>query len=160
MINDPELIKQIIDNIKKLSKEDLDKIMKEADDWYNREVTDTDVDDIENLKTLLFQDNLTQYGKRKLIEYYEEKIKKLEAKLEFKQFGDLDNIQFEDYMNEYIPKQKIKDKIEELKYRADGIAGTYQYADSQEHLQEKKNKVIELRTKAMALEELLKEVNK
>ena len=57
----------------------------------------------------------------------------------------------------FIPKQKIKDKIEELKYRADRIAGTYQYADSQEHLQEKKNKVIELRTKAMALEELLKE---
>lgn len=60
----------------------------------------------------------------------------------------------------FIPKQKIKDKIEELKYRADGIAGTYQYADSQEHLQEKKNKVIELRTKAIALEELLKEEDK
>lgn len=60
----------------------------------------------------------------------------------------------------FIPKQKIKDKIEELKYRADGIAGTYQYADSQEHLQEKKNKVIELRTKVEVLEELLKEVNK
>lgn len=60
----------------------------------------------------------------------------------------------------FIPKQKIKDKIEQLKYRADGIAGTYQYADSQEHLQEKKNKVIELRTKAMALEELLKEEEK
>lgn len=80
----------------------------------NREVTDTNVDDIENLKTLLFQDNLTQYGKRKLIEYYEEKIKKLEAKLEFKQFGDLDNIQFEDYMNEFISKQKIKDLKENI----------------------------------------------
>ena len=57
-------------------------------------------------------------------------------------------------------KQKIKDKIEELKDKAKGIAGTYQYADSQEHLQEKKNKVIELRTKAMALEELLKEEDK
>lgn len=60
----------------------------------------------------------------------------------------------------FIPKQKIKAKIEELKYRADGIAGTYQYADSQEHLQEKKKIVIELRTKVEVLEELLKEVNK
>lgn len=115
MINNPELIKQVIDNIKKLSKEDLDKVMKKANEWYNKEVTDTNIGNIENLKTLLFQENLTQYGKRKLIEYYEGKIKELEAKLEFKQFGDLDNIQFEDYMNEFIPKQKIKDKIEELK---------------------------------------------
>ena len=65
-----------------------------------------------------------------------------------------------EFEKDYISKQKIKDKIEELKYRADRIAGTYQYADSQEHLQEKKNKVIELRTKAATLEELLKEVNK
>ena len=56
-----------------------------------------------------------------------------------------------------IPVQKVKDKIEELKDKAKGIAGTYQYADSQEDLQEKKNKVIELRTKAEALEELLQE---
>lgn len=47
MINNPELIKQIIDNIKKLSKEDLDKVMKEADEWYNKEVTDTDVGNID-----------------------------------------------------------------------------------------------------------------
>lgn len=40
--------------------------------------------------------------------------KELKAKLEFKQFGDLDNIRFEEYMNEFVPKQKIKDKIEEL----------------------------------------------
>ena len=157
MINNPELIKQIIDNIKKLSKEDLDKVMKEADEWYNKEVTDTNVGHIENLKTLLFQDNLTQYGKRKLIEYYEEKIKELKEQLEYDKTHIFTPITIN--LN-YIPKQKIKDKIEELKYRADGIAGTYQYADSQEHLQEKKNKVIELRTKAMALEELLKEVNK
>ena len=57
MINNPELIKQIIDNIKKLSKEDLDKVMKEADKWYNREVTDTNVgyieEDIERCKELI-----------------------------------------------------------------------------------------------------------
>ena len=59
-----------------------------------------------------------------------------------------------------VPKQKIKHKIEELKDLAKGIAGTYQFADSQEHLQEKKNKVIELRTKAEAFEELLQEEDK
>ena len=33
---------------------------------------------INNLKALLFQDNLTQNGKQKLIEYYENKIQELE----------------------------------------------------------------------------------
>lgn len=56
-----------------------------------------------------------------------------------------------------IPTQKIIDKIKVLKDRADRIAGTYQFADSAEDLQEKKNWVIELRTKAEALEELLKD---
>ena len=44
-----------------------------------------------------------------------EKVKELEAKLEFKQFGDLDNIEFEEYMNQFIPTQVVIDKIEELK---------------------------------------------
>lgn len=42
------------------------------------------------------------------------KIKELEAKLEFKRYGDLDEIKFEEYMSQFIPKQKVKDKIEEL----------------------------------------------
>ena len=42
-----------------------------------------------------------------------ERIKELEAKLEFKKWGDLDNVQFEEYMNQFIPKQKAKEKIEE-----------------------------------------------
>ena len=41
------------------------------------------------------------------------KIKELEAKLEFKKYGDLDEIEFEEYMSHFIPKQKIKNKIEE-----------------------------------------------
>lgn len=41
------------------------------------------------------------------------RIQELEAKLEFKQWGDLDNIQFEGYMNQFVSKQKVKDKIEE-----------------------------------------------
>lgn len=59
------------------------------------------------------------------------------------------------YDRGWIPKQKIKDKIEELKDKAKRIVGTYQYADSGDDLIEKKNKVIELRNKAEALEELL-----
>lgn len=42
-----------------------------------------------------------------------ERIKELEAKLEFKNWGDLDNTQFEEYMNQFVSKQKVKDKIEE-----------------------------------------------
>lgn len=41
------------------------------------------------------------------------KIAELEAKLEFYQWGDLDNLKFEEYMKEFIPKQKVKEKIEE-----------------------------------------------
>lgn len=36
------------------------------------------------------------------------KIKELEAKLEFKKYGDLDEIEFEEYMSHFIPKQKVK----------------------------------------------------
>ena len=112
----------------------------------DNEATDTNVDDIENLKTLLFQDNLTQYGKRKLIEYYENKIQELEKenqelldvrisvsaentienlkreniKLDERCFiaeGNLKTTKEElrDYFYNSIPKQKIKDKIEEFK---------------------------------------------
>ena len=116
MINNPELIKQVIDNIKKLSKEDLDEIIAEADKWYNKEVTDTNVDDIENLKTLLFQDNLTQYGKRKLIEYYEEKIKELDI--------DLTTVYIKGVEDEKI---KIKNKIKELKNLIDKIKDDEEY---------------------------------
>lgn len=41
------------------------------------------------------------------------KIAELEAKLEFYQWGDLDNLKFEEYMKEFMPKQKVKEKIEE-----------------------------------------------
>lgn len=43
-----------------------------------------------------------------------ERIKELEAKLEFYQWGDLDNLKFEEYMKEFIPKQKVKDKFNKL----------------------------------------------
>lgn len=40
------------------------------------------------------------------------RIEELEAKLEFKKWGDLDNLEFEEYMKEFIPKQKVKDNID------------------------------------------------
>lgn len=41
---------------------------------YNEESKE----DIEELKRLFYSDRLTQYGKRKLIRYYEQRIKQLE----------------------------------------------------------------------------------
>ena len=46
-----------------------------------------------------------------------ERIKELEAKLEFYQWGDLDNLKFEEYMKEFIPKQKVKDEFNKLNTR-------------------------------------------
>ena len=73
-----------------------------------------------------------------------DRIKELEAKLEFKQWGDLDNTQFEEYMSQFVPKQKVKDKIEELK-----LSGGSNGKDNVEDLA--RELVIE------ALEELLEE---
>ena len=41
-----------------------------------------------------------------------ERIKELEVKLEFKKYGDLDNIQFDEYMSQFIIKQKVKDILQ------------------------------------------------
>ena len=73
-----------------------------------------------------------------------ERIKELEAKLEFKKWGDLDNTQFEEYMSQFVSKQKVKDKIEELK-----LSGGSNGKDNVENLA--RELVIE------ALEELLEE---
>lgn len=57
------------------------------------------------------------YAVKKLLAEREEdknKIEELEAKLEFKEWGDLDNLKFEEYMKEFIPKQKVKDKFNKL----------------------------------------------
>ena len=48
------------------------------------------------------------------IEEDKKKIAELEAKLEFYQWGDLDNLKFEEYMKEFIPKQKVKDNFNKL----------------------------------------------
>ena len=47
-------------------------------------------------------------------EQKDKRIKELEAKLEFKKFGDLDNVEFEEYMSQFIPKQVVIDKVNEI----------------------------------------------
>ena len=54
-----------------------------------------------------------------------DRVKELEAKLEFKSWGDLDNIQFEEYMNQFMPKQKVKDKIDRHKIAKEGFEKEY-----------------------------------
>lgn len=93
-------------------------------------------EDINELKILLFQDRLTNYGKRKLIDYYENKIarqkqineehQKINGELREK-VKELDTKNDELLKDLYsanciiadlidsISTQKIKDKIEELK---------------------------------------------
>ena len=38
MINNPKLIQETIENIKKISKEDLEEAMKKVDEWYDAEL--------------------------------------------------------------------------------------------------------------------------
>ena len=74
-------------------------------------------EDVNELKRLLYSDNLTQYGKRKLVSYYDKRIQELEEELE-KANRQLDL----DYVEEnFIPKQQVKGKLKELKIERDKI---------------------------------------
>lgn len=64
--------------------------------------------DIENLIRLLYSGTLTQYGKRKLIDY----LRKLEEQVEYDKTHIITPQTIE--LN-YIPKKTIRDKIEKLK---------------------------------------------
>lgn len=67
-------------------------------------------DDVNELKRLLYSDTLTQYGKRKLVNYYEQRIQEL------KEERNQTQIISPYYVKEnYIPKQVVRAKIEELK---------------------------------------------
>ena len=128
--------------------------------------------DIEFIKELIEKDKIDikgiSYGKQYRIlrtiknilaelDQKDKRIKELEEENKIYILNG-DNVKLELYIKEnYIPVQKVKDKIEEYKDTAKRIAGTYQYADSGDDLLEKKKKVIELRTKAEALEELLED---
>ena len=144
-------------------------------------------EDINELKILLFQDRLTNYGKREMINYYENEIarqKQINEEhqkeiAELKEYifiaPNLDemtatkyaNIQREAYTKgraeeqqraeyiiykNFIPKQKIKDKIEELK-------------NEKEQLRIDKNvtwdsQIYKLDLKIQVLQELLQEEDK
>ena len=93
-----------------------------------------------------------------------EKNKKLEAKLEFKQWGDLDNLKFEEYMNEFIPIQKTKDKIEVLKQEYEEILSEYGNLDTDiiinvpnENVRKYLDKLV---TKIEVLQELIQQEDK
>ena len=77
---------------------------------------DSNIEDVEKLKSLLYKGRLTQYGKRMLIKYYENEIQRQKEIIEDYQRMYCRAI------NENIPKQKIKDKIEELKNKLKFIA--------------------------------------
>lgn len=87
----------------------------------NIERTDTNVGnikkDIERCEQLIKPEHANWIGisNQLTIAHMIDRIKELEVKLEFKKWGDLDNTQFEEYMNQFIPKQKVKDKIKEIK---------------------------------------------
>ena len=130
-------------------------------------------EDINELKTLLFQDRLTNYGKRKMINYYEneitrqkqineehqkingelrERIKELEeANKIFALEGS--KVRLSLYIKEnYIPKQKIKEKIEEVKQIRREL-GFKTYLKREHMLNEDREIVI----KIQVLQELLQE---
>ena len=113
-------------------------------------ISDTNVDsiekDIKRCEQLIKPEHANWIGisNQLAIAHLIDRIKELEAKLEFKQWGDLDNTQFEEYMSQFVPKQKVKDKIEELK-----LSGGSNGKDNVEDLA--RELVIE------ALEELLEE---
>ena len=86
----------------------------------NIERTDTNVGnikkDIERCEQLIKPEHANWIGisNQLAIAHMIDRIKELEAKLEFKKWGDLDDTQFEEYMNQFIPKQKVKDILTEI----------------------------------------------
>lgn len=88
-------------------------IIREETSGYSFENSKGDMkEDIKELKRLFYSNRLTQYGKRKLIGYYEQRIKELE---EFKkQVTEIENTNFIKYKN-YIPVSLVEKKIEEYK---------------------------------------------
>ena len=85
-------------------------------------------EDIEELKRLFYSDRLTQYGKRKLIEYYEQRIKQLEE--ENRIYGlEGCRVRLKMYIDKnYIPKSLVKEKIEELKRIIEEVKDNEQYS--------------------------------
>ena len=78
-----------------------------------------DKQDIKDFQNALNEENLRCANYAIENNELKKRIKELEAKLEFKKYGDLDEIEFEEYMSHFIPKQKVKeilDKAEVMDY--------------------------------------------
>ena len=85
----------------------------------------------------------------------DKRIQELETKLEFKEYGDLDNLQFEEYMNQFVPKQAIIDKIKELDIAI--LECEYDDDDVEEYKNDVEKEKKDIINKKSALEELLEE---
>lgn len=68
--------------------------------------------DIEELKRLLYSDRLTQYGKRKLIEYYEKQIEEQNNIIETANIAIKD---LQQKLENSIPVSLVEEAIEEIK---------------------------------------------
>ena len=79
-------------------------------------LSDEEKKEYEELKSLLYQGTISQYGKRKLIDIIEKQSKEIE-RLEARKYmlkaetGEISQIPID---NNYISKDKIKAKIEEV----------------------------------------------
>lgn len=99
----------------------------------NIERTDTNVGnikkDIERCEQLIKPEHANWIGisNQLAIAHMIDRIKELEAKLEFKKWGDLDNTQFEEYMNQFIPKQKVKDLSKEIQEEYNEVQEQFDY---------------------------------
>ena len=94
---------------------------KKVEEFYvSNKTSDKNVvteEDLEVLNEVLLHNRETEQA-RIAIEHMlaereqkDKRIQELEAKLEFKKFEDLDNVEFKKYMNQFIPKQVVIDEI-------------------------------------------------
>ena len=104
-----EVLEHILAEREQMLKEREKYTIRLTDEEYRKVIEnaqmDTSNDRVIAIKFAIMQQQIEQKDKR---------IQELEAKLEFKKFGDLDNVEFEEYMSQFIPKQVVIDKIEEL----------------------------------------------
>ena len=59
------------------------------------------------------------------LEQKDKRIQELEAKLEFKEFGDLDNVEFEEYMSQFIPKRDVIETLNKHKFAYEELSKMY-----------------------------------
>ena len=74
-------------------------------------MSDEEKKEYEELKSLLYTGTISQYGKRKLIDLIEKQSKEIE---ELKEKNKFLNWYFENQKDNFVHKNKIKAKIEEL----------------------------------------------